>query len=125
MAEEIPSILDSTKKALGLAPEYDVFDPEIIMHINSVFSTLNQLAVGPSEGFSIADKDAMWGTFLGDDLGLSAVKSYMYLRVRLLFDPPANSFTQTMMKEQAQEMEWRLNVYAENTPYVAPVLISE
>jgi hypothetical protein len=107
-------ILDGVKKALGLAAEYDVFDPEIIMHINSTFSTLHQLGVGPADGFTIEDNVADWADFIGTDARLSSVKSYVYLKVKLLFDPPPNSFAITSLKEMAQEYEWRLNVYAEN-----------
>ena len=108
------SILNSTKKILGMAPEYSAFDLDVITHINSVFSTLEQIGVGPDGGFAIEDENAMWGDFLGSDARLNQVKSYVYLRVRLLFDPPATSFTQAAMKEQIQEMEWRLSVIVEN-----------
>lgn len=108
------SILDTTKKALGLGADYDGFDPDIIMHINSVFFTLNQLGVGPSEGFAISGSDETWDAFLGSDLRLNAVKSYVYIKVRLLFDPPANSFGISALEKQATEYEWRLNVHVEN-----------
>lgn len=111
---EYDSILDGTKKALGLAPDYDVFDPDIIMHINSVFSTLNQLGLGPEEGFRIENADATWDTFLGDNQQLNSVKTYVYLRVRLIFDPPTTSFVMEALKEQLREYEWRFNVYREN-----------
>lgn len=113
------SILDTTKKALGIAPEYTVFDVDIIMHINSVFSTLQQLGVGPKEGFSIEDKTKLWPEFIGDTKNIEAVRSYMYLRVRLLFDPPATSFAIAAFKEQVQELEWRLNVAVDpnNDPF--------
>ena len=104
------SILDTTKKALGISPEYDVFDVDIIMHINSVFSTLQQLGLGPKDGFSIEDNTKLWSEFIGDTKNIEAVRSYMYLRVRLLFDPPATSFAITAFEKQAQELEWRLNV---------------
>lgn len=122
MAAPIPSILNSTKKALGLAPEYDVFDPELIMHINSVFFTLNQLGVGPEVGYEIESDLETWGAILGVGPGLNVVKSYVYLRVRLLFDPPASSFAQTALKEQAQEYEWRINVYVENNARHSPII---
>jgi hypothetical protein len=108
------SILDGTKKALGLGAEYDAFDSDIIMHINSVFFTLNQLGVGPKAGFAIEGAAETWDTFLGEDLNLNAVKSYVYLRVRLLFDPPQNSFGIASMEKQIEQMEWRLNVHVEN-----------
>lgn len=107
------SILKDTKKVLGLEPEYKAFDIDILMHINSVFSTLDQLGVGPIGGFSISDDTAEWTAFLGEDPRLNSVKTYMFLKVRLLFDPPATSYLITSVKEQAQELEWRLSVYRE------------
>lgn len=107
------SILDSTKKILGLDPEYDVFDVDIITHINSAFFTLNQLGVGPAEGFMILDNAAPWTWFSEGRTNLNAVKTYVYLRVRLLFDPPQTSFATSAMEKQIQELEWRLNVNRE------------
>ena len=106
------SILNTIKKALGLDPSYDVFDTDIVMHINSTFATLNKLGVGPEEGFSIEDDSATWQDFLGlvETNKLLSVKSYMYLKVRLLFDPPTTSFAIDAMKKNAEEYEWRLNV---------------
>jgi hypothetical protein len=108
------SILISTKKILGIDAAYTAFDVDIITHINSVFSTLNQLGIGPIQGFAIQDATDLWTDFLAeDDLKMNAVKSYMYLRVRLLFDPPTASYMITSMKEQIMELEWRLNVVRE------------
>lgn len=107
------SILDSTKHALGMVAEYSVFDADIMMHINSAFSTLSQLGVGPAEGFMITGKDETWDTFLGTDPRLNMVRSYVYLRSRLLFDPPQVSFVLEGIKQQIQELEWRLNVQSE------------
>lgn len=105
------SILTSIKKMLGIAEEYTHFDPDIIMHINSVFMTLNQLGVGPSEGFYIEDDLTEWVKFIPDVTKLQAVKTYMYLRVRLLFDPSSlGSATLAAYERQIQELEWRLNV---------------
>lgn len=110
------SILTSIKKMLGIAEEYEHFDPDIIMHINSVFMTLTQLGVGPSEGFSIVDEDTIWTDFIPDLAKLQAVKSYMYLKVRLLFDPASlGSATLAAYERQIQEYEWRLNVGVEST----------
>lgn len=110
---QIDSILNSTKKSLGYHPEYAAFDPEILMHINSVLSDLNDLGVGPAEGFQVTGADETWAQFLGSDLRLNAVKTYVNLRLRMIFDPPANSFTQTAFKEQIKEWEWRLREYME------------
>lgn len=108
------SILESIKKLLGIDSEYTVFDTDIIIHINSAFMILNQLGVGPKEVFEITGKDETWDSFLGDRLiDLSAVKSYIYLKVRSMFDPPTNSFAVDAMDRQIKEYEWRLNVQAE------------
>jgi hypothetical protein len=109
------SILDSVKKVLQVPFDYDVFDLDITMHINSVFFTLNQLGIGPEDGYQIEGSEETWDAFLADDPLLNSVKTYVYLRVKMLFDPPPNSFSQTAMKEQIQELEWRLNVHRENT----------
>lgn len=108
------SILDDVKKALNLAADYDVFDQDITMHINSVFSTINQLGVGPAQGFMIESSATTWAAFLGDDARFNNIKTYIYLRVRLLFDPPGNSFAVTAMKEQILELEWRINAQRED-----------
>lgn len=121
------SILNDTKKLLGLGENYTPFDLDIMTHINTVFSTLTQLGVGPVEGFSITDAEANWDSFLASDKRLNSVKSYMYLKVRLLFDPPATSFAIEAMKSQAEELEWRLNVQTESTDWIdpQPIVISE
>lgn len=107
------SILNSTKKVLGIDADYDAFDLDIMMHINSTFSTLNQLGVGPEEGFMIEDDTATWGDFIGNDMRLNSVRTYVYLKVRNLFDPPSTSFVIESQKEQMREIEWRLNVVVE------------
>lgn len=108
------SILTSIKKLLGIEEEYTHFDPDIVMHINTVFMTLAQLGVGPSGGFFITDKTATWSQFVPDEVTYQAVKTYMYLRVRLLFDPSSlGSATLAAYERQIQEFEWRLNVAAE------------
>lgn len=114
------SILTSTKKVLGIAEDYTVFDLDILTHINTAFSTLTQLGVGPSPGFSIEDNTAVWADFIGSDLELHAVKSYIFLRVRMLFDPPQTSYLITAMEKQIQELEWRLNTHREASQWVDP-----
>jgi hypothetical protein len=114
------SILNSVKKVLGIDAEYDAFDVDILMHINSVFFTLNQLGIGPADGFMIEDDSVVWGAYLADDPNLNAVKSYMYLRVRLLFDPPSTSYLIEAFDKQRLELEWRLNLYREGTEWVDP-----
>lgn len=116
------SILNTTKKTLNLAPGDTTFDQDIILHINSVFSALNQLGIGPDEGFSIEDDAALWSTFLDGDKRLNNVKSYMYLRVRMLFDPPTTSFTITAFSEQIKELEWRINAQREQEQWMEPTI---
>lgn len=107
------SILTSIKKLLGISAEYEHFDADIIMHINSVFMTLNQLGVGPADGFSIQDEDAVWEDFIQGQKNIESVKSYMYLKVRLLFDPPLSSAVMESMNRMVNEFEWRLCVAAD------------
>jgi hypothetical protein len=116
------SILDTTKKLLGFESDYTAFDLDIITHINSVFSTLQSLGVGPSEGFMITDKEAIWDEFTGLD-NLNSVKSYMFMRVRLMFDPPTTSFHLDSLKKMAEEIEWRLHVQAEEVNTTWPTII--
>lgn len=109
------SILTSIKKLLGIAEEYTHFDADIIMHINSVFMTLTQLGVGPSDGFYIEDKTLEWIDFIDDPYKLQAVKTYVYLKVKLVFDPASvGSSTLASYERQIQELEWRMNVIAES-----------
>lgn len=107
------SILTSIKKLLGIEEEYEHFDQDITMHINSVFMILNQLGVGPSGGFVIKDKTTEWTDFISDIVKVEAVKTYVYLKVKLLFDPPLSSAVMESIKQQITELEWRLNVAAE------------
>lgn len=104
------SILTSIKKLLGITEDYTHFDSDIIMHINSVFMVLTQLGVGPSEGFMIEDSTSIWEDYLENPTQLQMVKSYMGLKVRLLFDPPTSSAHMECIKQQIAEFEWRLNV---------------
>ena len=104
------SILLSVKKMLGVPPEYEQFDPEIIIHINSVFSILTQLGVGSDEGFSIKDSTASWSDYIPEGKAAEDIKTYMYLKVRLIFDPPQSSAAIEAMKQLASEFEWRINV---------------
>ncbi len=114
------SILDSIKKVLNLSSDYTPFDQDVIMHINGVFSTLNQLGIGPEDGFMITDATAVWSDFLEGDLRLNNVKNYVYLRVRLLFDPPTIGYLTDSMKEQIKELEWRINVQREGIAWTDP-----
>lgn len=107
------SILTSIKKLLGIAEEYEHFDPDIIMHINSAFSVLTQLGVGPAEGFRIEDESTEWSEFLKDDLRLELVKTYIHLKVKLVFDPPSSSAVIESINRQITELEWRINVFVD------------
>ncbi len=109
-----PSILIGTKKILGLDKEYDAFDHDIITHINSAFGTLHQLGIGPDAGFMIEDVEAKWEDFIeADNITLNQVKNYIFLKVRIVFDPPQTSYLIEAMNKQIEEMEWRLNVRRE------------
>lgn len=110
------SILTSIKKLLGIAEDYEHFDQDIIIHINSAFMILTQLGVGPSGGFIIYDENSLWSDFLKNDTRIESVKTYVYLRVRLMFDSSSlTSATLESIKESIKELEWRLNVAAETT----------
>ena len=102
------SILTSIKKLLGIEEEYTQFDADIIIYINSVLMFLNQLGVGPTTGFSITDKSKTWKEYFGTQTNLEAVKSYIYLKVRLLFDPPSSSAVIEAIERQRAELEWRI-----------------
>lgn len=103
------SILTSIKKMLGITEEYEHFDADLILHINSVFMILTQLGVGPDNGFSIGGKHEVWSDFLAEEQQLELVKSYMLLKVKLLFDPPLGSAVIEVINRQISEFEWRLN----------------
>lgn len=103
------SILTSIKKLLGIAEEDTSFDQSIIIHINTVFAILAQLGVGPEGGFSIEDDSAIWEDYLGNATNLELVKSYIYMKVRSMFDPPTNSILADAMNKNISELEWRIN----------------
>lgn len=107
------SILKSIKKLLGIPEDYDHFDQDIIMHINTAFMVLNQLGVGPSECFVIEDDTSEWKDFLGDSQNLEAVKTYVYLKVKLLFDPSASSTVTQSINDAIREYEFRLSINAD------------
>lgn len=109
------SILTSVKKGVGgLLEEDESFDSDLILHINTVFSKLTQLGVGPNEGFSISDKSSTWNDFIGSDARMNMVKSFVILSVRMLFDPPTSGSVSKAFEEQIAEYEWRLNVQSES-----------
>lgn len=108
------SILKSIKKLLGIAENYTNFDTDIIIHINSAFMTLNQLGVGPANGFKIENDMPIWNQYIKQAEKLEAVKTYIYLKVKLVFDPPLSSSVLNAYNQQINELEWRLNVQAES-----------
>lgn len=114
------SILQATKKTLGIDPSYTVFDHDIITHINSAFFTLSQLGVGPDSGFRIDDDSTEWDDFFVDEQIASAVPTYIYLKVRLLFDPPATSYLLAAYEKQIQEHEVRLSMQREEEEWADP-----
>lgn len=107
------SILTSIKKLLGVSKECTDFDTDIIMDINTVFMVLNQMGVGPKEGYRIEDNKSVWSDYIQDADNLDGVKSYIHLRVKLLFDPPLNSAIIEAINNSIRELEWRLTHQAE------------
>ena len=107
------SILDSTKKALGVGADYDVFDPDIIMHINTVFVVLHQLGVGPPEGYQITGDSESWEDYTQNLILLNSVKTYVYMKVRMVFDVPQTAHLVAALETQIKELEWRINVHRE------------
>jgi hypothetical protein len=107
------SILTSVKKALGIDESYTAFDPEITMHINSVFSTLNQIGVGPQNGFQIEDATPTWDDLLAGEARLNMVKTWTYSKVRLIFDPPTTSFAIAAHQDIIKELEYRIYTFSE------------
>lgn len=113
------SILNTIKAMLGPDSAYEAFDTEIIIHINSTLSTLAQLGVGPRKGFRITGANETWQDFIGEDVDLESVKTYIYCKVKMLFDPPSNSFVMKALEETCKELEWRLNVAVDPGEYRA------
>ena len=106
----VESILDSIKELLGISSDDISFDKELAIHINSALMIVNQLGVGPTSGYSIVDKNNLWAEFTLGRIDLEAIKTDIYLRVRLVFDPPQNSFLVSAIKDQIQEYDWRISV---------------
>lgn len=110
------SILNDIKSMLGPTYDDESFDTDIIIYINSTFTILRQLGVGPKDGYQIKDKNNIWSEFVKDIEGLDAVKTYIYLKVKLVFDPPLNASLVEAFNTQVKELEWRLNVSVESDP---------
>ncbi len=112
------SILLSVKALLGPDADYDVFDQDIVIFINSAIATLTQLGIGPSEGFEITGEEETWEDFLGGDMRrINSVKTYIFMKVRLAFDPPASSYVLSAYEDSCKEFEWRLNVAVDPGTY--------
>lgn len=116
----INSILLSTKDKLGLAEDYTVFDNQVIDYINAALATVTDLGIGPPSGYAIVDENDEWDDLLVGDKRLNPVKSYIFLRTRLLFDPPTTSYAVEAFERQVKEAEWRLNVKREEETWVPP-----
>ena len=114
------SILTNVKKLLGIDETYTAFDADILMHINTAFGTLNQLGIGPVDGFMIEDKTATWDDFQ-TDIRKNGLKTYVVLKVRMLFDPPTTSYLIEAMQNQIRELEVRLSILREDEEWTAPV----
>lgn len=109
------SILTSVKKLLGITEEYEAFDPDLIMHINTVLAILTQLGVGPDVGFFIVDKTATWSDWISNTLICEPVKSFVFLKVRLFFDPPASTAAVESMNKLLDELEYRIKLTVDTT----------
>ena len=101
------TILDETKKQIGIVPEYNVFDDQLLLDLNAAFATLHQLGVGPEEGF-LVDRETTWDQYISTQR-LSFIKSYVSMKVRVMFDPPSSSFALDALNKQIAEYEWRIN----------------
>jgi len=111
------SILLSIKALLGPDSDYEVFDQDIIIFINSAIATLTQLGVGPSNGFRITGDSETWTEFIGGRNDIDSIKSYIYMKVRMAFDPPSSSYVMSAYEEACKEYEWRLNVAVDPGTY--------
>lgn len=116
----IDSILDSIKQQLGIGLDDTSFDKELVLHINGALMVMTQLGVGPDEGFRITGTNETWAQFLGDRTDLELVKSDVFLRVKLIFDPPTNSFLVNAINDQIKENDWRIEVWHEPSNHIEP-----
>lgn len=108
--DDMNSILTSIKKMLGIVEECEDFDTDIIIHINTALSSLTQIGVGPSDGFLITDKSSEWSNFINDNKKLEMIKTYIFLKVKNVFDPPASSTVKEIYNQNISELEWRISV---------------
>lgn len=122
MAEQ--SILKSVKNVLMVPEDYDVFDQQLIMHINGALSSLDQIGVGPEYGLAVEDDSTLWRDLLPDDPRFNMVKNFIYLKVRLIWDPPGTSFLLKAIEDQIAEYTFRINVLRESGSWVSPAPVS-
>lgn len=108
----VGSILNDIKKSLGIVPTYTEFDDQLIMSINSVFSTLHQLGYGPDEGYEITDETDVWSDYI-ESTRMNFIKSYITMKVHVMFDPPTSSIAMESLNKAIAEYEWRINSEAE------------
>lgn len=104
------SILETTKRMLGIPSTYTHFDDELIIHINTAISILTQLGVGPSDGFSITSSTETWSDFVSDESKIKMIENYIFARVRLSFDPPASAAAIEALNKQMEMYEFRINL---------------
>jgi hypothetical protein len=120
VAQNDDSILDSIKKLLSIEVADTTYDIDVIVHVNSVFSTLQQLGLGPASALYIADNTTKWSDFIGANPNVAAVKSYVFMRVKLLFDPPTLSYVLQSFQAQIDQLEWRFTVAADEFAWQDP-----
>lgn len=116
---DMDSILVSVKKLLGIDAEYTIFDPDIIVHINTAFAVLNQLGVGPEEGFMIESDSEVWDNYIVD-YNFMMAKTFVFLKVKIAFDPPSSTALLESMNRQLDELTWRLEVEGHTHTNVTP-----
>lgn len=116
---DMDSILVSVKKLLGIDAEYTIFDPDIIIHINTAFAVLNQLGVGPEEGFMIESDSEVWDNYIVD-YNFMMAKTFVFLKVKIAFDPPSSTALLESMNRQLDELTWRLEVEGHTHTNVTP-----
>ena len=104
------SILMTIRKLVCGDPYADHFDTDLLVHINACFSILNQLGVGPENGFVVTDETQSWSSYIADNYILNMVKTYITLKVKKIFDPPLTSSVLEAMDKEISQLEWRLNV---------------
>lgn len=117
---DMDNILQSIKKMLGPSGSYEYFDTDLKIHINTVLFRLTQMGVGPSKGFSIKDGNETWKDFISDIEKIEAVRTYVYMKVKLIFDPPQSSIVKSCIDETIKELEFCLNIAGESNKEVDP-----